>query len=555
MASTPSGSSTPTTSRGVSSGTTDRVESYDDIPCGKARPARAPDGIGTTTPPPAPGPASPVLPVPVPSGPAATRHWPAHRTPRSSRRRCLAMDGDSLPGSPSLGFTTTRSPAPQDRRRGLSTFRRLPRPSRRALLVTSAVALVVILASVLLVVHPIRFGPLPPSAAQQPTPTTNPQLHVPSNFLNGSRASTSTTAATHPAPSAAATGDLVGDGDLCGLLPEPDRSRVSEHDPALRGRGDDAVVGYGAGVERWRQHLGTAERARWRHAQRRRLLVADHLHGGWRYQRGEHDQRRYDMVRESSGFRHAHRRVPALRPPNALRPDPTRLLSRVATPAAPTPPRTPASPGPPRRPTASCRRASPARPCRAACWWGPMATGYVHGEIVGTADAGSTWRSRYVLSQGRYAVQRRHAPVPAGLCRGGQLAPAVDRTDGGRRAHLGGAGSGRPGHPTGLPGRGLQLGAGLPGRRDRSARGHRQRGRQLVRRLGAVDRDQDHGDHLPLGDGMCRCGDRGLRRPLYPPALLLRLQRRTVGTTNNPTRPASPIRVASNPRESAPEDP
>ena len=133
---------------------------------------------------------------------------------------------------------------------------------------------------------------------------------MPSNFLNGSRGTTTTTAArTKGAPAAATTATW----SVTGMYAASSLNLVAVACPSTTqcyAVGETTVksamvLASTDGGTTWAQQyvpVGGMLNAV-------ACSIADHLHGGWRYQRGEHDQWRYDMVRESSGIRHAQRRV------------------------------------------------------------------------------------------------------------------------------------------------------------------------------------------------------------------------------------------------------
>ena len=195
MASTPSGTSTLTTNLGVSFATSTGSSPTTTFLPGRSRrlPSSPPVGITTTAPPEVPNWSAPVAPVPIPA-PVTTGAVPAAPLTRS-------VEPDAAPDSDYFPDETV--PWRVRAAANLSSIPRPSRPSRRLILVVASVAVAVVLASILLVVIPSGSGHNPPSAAQ-PTPT-NPQLNVPSNFLNAGRGTTTTTAADTRGTPAAAT--------------------------------------------------------------------------------------------------------------------------------------------------------------------------------------------------------------------------------------------------------------------------------------------------------------------------------------------------------------
>ncbi len=178
-----------------------RIESYDDIPLwAKAAPTAEPPVDIRAAPPPDPDWSVPVAPVPMPASAAIGAADTSEAPPAAPSALPMVPDAPD-----SDYFPDETVPWRVRAAANLSSIPRPSRPSRRVFLVIGSVALAVVLASILLVVLPSGSDHSPTSAAQQPTPT-NPQLRVPSNFLNGSRGTTTTTAArTKGAPAAATT--------------------------------------------------------------------------------------------------------------------------------------------------------------------------------------------------------------------------------------------------------------------------------------------------------------------------------------------------------------
>jgi photosystem II stability/assembly factor-like uncharacterized protein len=180
----------------------DRVEAYDDVPEWakvetaaepppvRLRPSLAPvfSGVIDTAPPPA----DPVT-DPEPAGDRESGIGTA-----AAATAATGVAAATAASAGSQAGTTDYFPDEPVRWRTqvaarLSWIRRAPRPSRRTWYVIGAVGLALILGAVVFSVVP---GPDHTPASAQLTPATNPQLKVPANFLNGSRVTTPTNAAT-----------------------------------------------------------------------------------------------------------------------------------------------------------------------------------------------------------------------------------------------------------------------------------------------------------------------------------------------------------------------
>jgi photosystem II stability/assembly factor-like uncharacterized protein len=196
----------------------DRVEFYDDVPewakdedaqevpPARLRPPPAPVPVIAaaveTTPPPAPEPWT--TPASDPGGEVGLAA--AAATAAAASTPAETGTPDYFPDEPirwrtraATRVTSTRLPSWAN----VSWIRRAPRPSRRTWYIIGAAGLALVLGAVIFAVLP---GPDHTPASAQLTPTTNPQLKVPGNFLNGARA----TAHTDPPPSTTSTTAAAG---------------------------------------------------------------------------------------------------------------------------------------------------------------------------------------------------------------------------------------------------------------------------------------------------------------------------------------------------------